>query len=287
MKLVQKSIDLGQYLPVSINYKDTKTQRTELPHHIHDWNEIIYVYEGKGTLLIDQNLYQAAAGDLFVIPSNVVHRAVPSSEHLITSTALFFSPTLTHVEPMFTAKRQSLIELARREKTHRFQIHRQGHEEIEFYLNRIYQEGQRDPLESDRAIYHWLQLLLVYLDRHCMISSSTSRSTGEPEWMRRLLLHIENHLHEKLEAQDLASMCSISTAHLSRVFKKYLGIGLSDYITSKRMAKAKQDLLHTNDNIESIAFACGYSSMPHFYRTFKKHTKLTPAYYRKAGTFGQ
>ncbi|WP_185970940.1 AraC family transcriptional regulator [Alkalicoccobacillus porphyridii] len=288
MKLIQKKTSPGQSLPISITYKDTKTQNIELPHHIHDWNEIIYVYKGKGTLLIDQNLYQATPGDLFVIPSNVVHRAIPASDHLITSTAVFFHSSLLHLpENIYTSTKHAIIHLARSEKTYRFQIHKDGHDDIESYLDRIHDEIQLVTKESERAIFLWLQLLLVYLDRHCVISSFTPKSTGEPEWMRSLLQYIESHLHEKLDLNDLATRSSISTAHLSRVFKKYLGIGLSEYITTKRMANAKQELLHSNENIETIAEACGFSSMPHFYRTFKKHTQLTPSDYRKAGTYGR
>ncbi|WP_374562387.1 helix-turn-helix domain-containing protein [Sinobaca sp. H24] len=40
-------------------------------------------------------------------------------------------------------------------------------------------------------------------------------------------------------------------------------------------------LTSTTDNIENIAEKCGYNSMPHFYRTFKRKTSITPHEYRK------
>ncbi|MCM2676115.1 AraC family transcriptional regulator [Alkalicoccobacillus plakortidis] len=288
MKRIQKAITPGQNLPISITYKDTKSQRNELPHHTHDWNEIIYVYKGKGTLLIDQNLYQVAPGDLFVIPGNVIHRALPSSEHLITSTAIFFSSSLTQLPDfLYAHSKHSIVNLARLEKTYRFQIQQSSIEELEHYLDKIHLEISEATADSERALFLWLQMLLAYLDRHCVINSTSFKSTSEPEWIRNLLLYIESHLDQKLELDELARRASISSAHLSRVFKKYLGIGLSEYITSKRMAKAKQQLLHSNENIETIAEACGFASMPHFYRTFKKHNEMTPTIYRKAGAFGE
>ncbi|MNC52658.1 Bifunctional transcriptional activator/DNA repair enzyme AdaA [compost metagenome] len=55
----------------------------------------------------------------------------------------------------------------------------------------------------------------------------------------------------------------------------------TDYISTKRIFAAKDGLLQSNDKIEQIAMACGFESMPHFYRTFKKYTDMTPAAYRK------
>ncbi|MDQ0207191.1 AraC family transcriptional regulator [Alkalicoccobacillus murimartini] len=288
MKLVEKTMTPGRNLPVSLTFKDTKTQKNELPHHIHEWNEIIYVYKGKGTLLIDQNLYQAEAGDLFIIPSNVIHQAIPSSEHLITSTAVFFSSSLTQLpNVLYAHSRKSILDQARAEKKYRFKINETSHEEIEYYFDRLNSEIKESTKDSEHALFLWLQLLLVYLDRHCVFSSYTPKSIGEPEWMRNLLLYIEGHLDQKLELEQLAGRASISSEHLSRVFKKYLGIRLSDYITTKRMAQSKQLLLQSNDNIETIAESCGFTSMPHFYRTFKKHTNMTPSLYRKAGAFNE
>lgn len=283
MKLVRKSINPGQHLPVSMTFKETKTQRNELPHHIHDWNELIYVYNGEGTLLIDQTLYEVNAGDLFVIPANIVHRALPSSEHLITSTAIFFSPALIQQAAfLYAHTKDTIFHLARTEKNYRFHMKQSTTTELEHYLSQLHREMNQSVVDSEKAIFLWLQLILVHLNRHCMSNTTTIKSTNEPEWIREILSYIENHLDQKLELEELARIASISTAHLSRVFKKYLGIGLSDYITSKRLAKAKHQLLNTDMKIENVADSCGFASMPHFYRTFKRHTDLTPAAYRKA-----
>ncbi|MGP3786331.1 cupin domain-containing protein [Paenibacillus sp. 1A_MP2] len=68
--------------------------QNELPDHLHDWHEIIYVYRGKGTIFIDTGLEDMQEGDLFIIPGSTVHRALPDAGNPVTSSALFFSPGL-------------------------------------------------------------------------------------------------------------------------------------------------------------------------------------------------
>ncbi|KHF34442.1 Melibiose operon regulatory protein [Paenibacillus sp. P1XP2] len=58
-------------------------------------------------------------------------------------------------------------------------------------------------------------------------------------------------------------------------------MNVTDYIAAKRIFAAKDLLLQSSDNIEHIAIACGFKSMPHFYRTFKRYAGMTPASYRK------
>lgn len=98
MNPVRKSFSNDPLFPFDLVFKDTKSPERELPDHLHDRYEWIYVYAGKGRLFIDQKFYDMGAGDLFLIPGNSIHRAFPDPHELITSTAVFFAPTLISTE---------------------------------------------------------------------------------------------------------------------------------------------------------------------------------------------
>lgn len=74
---------------------------------------------------------------------------------------------------------------------------------------------------------------------------------------------------------------NVSHEHLCRIMKKSLGITPLDYVTNIRMQRACELLLHTENDISSIALLTGYSSQSHFISAFKKKYSLTPAAYRK------
>lgn len=75
-------------------------------------------------------------------------------------------------------------------------------------------------------------------------------------------------------------MAKAENSHFSRVFKQLTGMNVTDYVNVKRLVRAKELLLSTDDNVETIALACGFQGMGHFYQTFKKLTGLTPRAYR-------
>nr|WP_285891320.1 AraC family ligand binding domain-containing protein [Paenibacillus pasadenensis] len=63
-----------------------------MPDHVHDWFELVYIYCGKGSFFIDQTIYDIREGDLFIIPGNTIHRAMPDTIEPLTTTAIFFDP---------------------------------------------------------------------------------------------------------------------------------------------------------------------------------------------------
>ena len=70
-------------------------------------------------------------------------------------------------------------------------------------------------------------------------------------------------------------------SHLSRLFKKYEKINVSDYITGKRIQWAEKLLLSGIDPISVISEQVGYASPYYFSACFKKLTGKTPSEYRR------
>ena len=71
--------------PFEMVHRATKYPQFELPDHLHDRCEIVYVHSGRGTFFIDDTLYEKAPGDLFLIPGDTIHRAFPDADDPIVS----------------------------------------------------------------------------------------------------------------------------------------------------------------------------------------------------------
>lgn len=92
--------------------------------------------------------------------------------------------------------------------------------------------------------------------------------------------YVYNHIHDRITVEDLAEHTELSTSYLSRLFKKELGIAVSDYIREKKIDKAQNLLKYSDFSTVEIANYLSFSSQSHFIQTFEKLVGLTPKKYR-------
>ncbi|MDF2958413.1 MAG: AraC family transcriptional regulator [Paenibacillus sp.] len=285
MNPIRKQFDSGSVFPFSFVYKGTKSTQSELPEHIHDWYELVYVYRGTGTLFIDQTIYDMQQGDLFVIPGNTIHRALPDKDDPVTSTAVFFSPVLVQQASLGDSfSYLHCFEQRKKRKNYKFELTRQQRQSLESIMERIHEEIEAASLGYRQAIVLQLQTILLLLNRESGPNTGQRAvdSAAGPNWMKEILLYIDDHLLDEVRLSPVSRKASVTPAHFSRVFKQMIGMNLTEYVMTKRIIKAKELLNVTDHNISLIAEMCGFDTLPHFHRMFKRVLGLTPAAYRKS-----
>lgn len=93
---------------------------------------------------------------------------------------------------------------------------------------------------------------------------------------------METHYMEDLTAEQLCHNVYVSPQYLSRLFVRYLGCSVYEYLTNYRITKAKELLLMRRDRkIQEIAHDVGYTDSSHFIVMFKKLTGMTPTQFRR------
>ncbi|MDM5284631.1 AraC family transcriptional regulator [Peribacillus castrilensis] len=283
MKKIHNALNHDLLFPFSFVYQDTKSPQNELSDHMHDHYEIVYVYNGKGTFFIGDVFYDMQQGDVFLIPNNTIHRALPNKDDPVTSTIIFFSPTLIYkdvVDDSFSYLH--LFDMTKKSKNYKISLPQKEQEKLEEQLQLILQETTSQLIGSRHACLLIVHQIILDLYR-IRINGKEDLSEGSysSEWIKDILIYINEHIDEPLTLTALAQKALVSPAHFSRVFKETTGIGLIVYLNTKRIIKAKELLLETNHTIAHIAEMCGFESMPQFYRTFKKYNEKTPATFRK------
>ncbi|MEY8732849.1 AraC family transcriptional regulator [Peribacillus frigoritolerans] len=284
MKKIHNALNHDLLFPFSFVYQDTKSPQNELSDHMHDHYEIVYVYNGKGTFFIGDVFYDMQQGDVFLIPNNTIHRALPNKDDPITSTIIFFSPTLIYkdmVDDSFSYLH--LFDLTKKSKNYKISLPLKEQVKMEEQLELILQETNSRLMGSRHACLLIVHQIILDLYR-IRINGKQELSEGKSyssEWMKDILIYINEHMDEPLTLTILSQKALVSPAHFSRVFKETTGIGLVVYVNTKRIIKAKELLQETNHTIAHIAEMCGFESMPQFYRTFKKYNEKTPATFRK------
>ena len=89
------------------------------------------------------------------------------------------------------------------------------------------------------------------------------------------------HPSEKYTPQKMAEMADLSKQRFSSLFKVNMGKTPMEYVREIRLTTAARALLVSNDNINDIAYACGYEDTNYFIREFKSAFGFTPNQYRK------
>ncbi len=93
----------------------------------------------------------------------------------------------------------------------------------------------------------------------------------------------ENYTHE-ISREGLASAVDMNPDYMSRLFKTYTGMKVSEYINNLRIEEAATRLKNDETKVIDIAFAVGFENTITFNRTFKSLKGLTPSEYRKKVT---
>ncbi|MFF2177352.1 AraC family transcriptional regulator [Lysinibacillus sp. NPDC058147] len=92
--------------------------------------------------------------------------------------------------------------------------------------------------------------------------------------------YIDNQIYGEVTLEQLADICHLSPNYLSSLFKKEVGISISEYIQQQRIDEAKRLLTFTNYPILDIGSLLNFTDQSYFIKVFKKFTGTTPKQYR-------
>lgn len=281
MKTFNKNNSL---FPFSFVYKSRKQPQHELPTHMHEFHEIVYIHKGKGSFFIDNTLYEMNKGDLFLIPNDTIHHAVPNEEDLVTSSVIFFSPAFIQtlsVEEDFSYL--FIVEKIKKHKHYKMTLQESQQQTMNSYLvemDKELKEMKTGALHAAILITHQILLSLTRWSVE-FFKDSYVDDRFRRYWLNEIFAYMEKNIHGNLSQELLAKMAHVSTAHFSRVFKDVTGMNFTVYLNKKRTFKAKELLRNTDYPVAAVAELSGFDSTPHFYRTFKKYVGTTPSQYRR------
>ncbi|MDQ0229352.1 response regulator transcription factor [Metabacillus malikii] len=93
--------------------------------------------------------------------------------------------------------------------------------------------------------------------------------------------YIDEHLEKPFTMKDVAQHVHLNSSYFSALFKEQVNMTFSEYVTRRRLEKAKKLLLFTKQSVTGIAEQVGYNTSKYFIKLFKENTGQTPSQYRK------
>ena len=110
------------------------------------------------------------------------------------------------------------------------------------------------------------------------------RASTREEIYRRLY-HARDYatalLHEPLTLDELARVAVMSPTHFLRVFRQAFGQTPHQFLTERRIERAKDLLRMTNRPVTDICLAVGFESLGSFSALFRRRVGVSPTAYRR------
>ncbi len=101
---------------------------------------------------------------------------------------------------------------------------------------------------------------------------------------QKIITYINSDLTADLSLKAMSEWLNVNASYLSTLFKKEVGIPLTDFVNRQRIEQAKKLLIVTELATKTIAQQCGIPDIYYFSRLFKKRTGVTPKLYRESVT---
>lgn len=134
-----------------------------------------------------------------------------------------------------------------------------------------------DPISVSRAYADIITLFSLI----CEHARPSAEVRNIPANVLKIKQYIDINSASVSDVNKLADEFFYSREHLSRVFKRYFNITVSDYIAICKV-NASKPLLLKGYKISDVSERCGFGTPTSFLRTFKKFAKMTPSEFVKS-----
>ena len=249
--------------------------------HFHSQYEIYYLLSGDRNYFIHDRVYKVQKGDLILVNSNVLHKTIDdlSSSHeriLIEFDLSFFEGFLVNYTNLQLLnafnKYGNILRLEESKK-----------KQLETCFFKIIQESKENNLVNNITLKVYFLELLIIINKFDTKNNITqfNHPSKLHKKMFEIITYINLNYMYDIDLTFVAERFLISTAHLSRSFKKVTSFTFVEYLNSLRIKEAQKLLAETTLSISKIGENVGYQNSTHFGRVFKSITGNSPREYKK------
>lgn len=151
----------------------------------------------------------------------------------------------------------------------------------------LYQEACE--IREESQMYHcrsYLMEILITLERmvalqNRMGSNEASFRFIKDQKVKIAIRYIMENFEKDIGLQDIVECCGINATSLNKAMKQRVGRTAKEYLSNYRIRIARDLLASTDKPIKEIALQCGFKTVQHFSRVFRRRVKCSPAEFRQ------
>ena len=243
---------------------------------------LVYIKQGRGMYIIEDDLRCLNEGDVILIPPNVSYSFTAEDlgdEYNVNLNAIVFTFDVSWLDAVLTAFPvcRSLV-LKIREITNPYIVKGPKWIKIVGILDQLTCCSEH---EQPLKILALLELISDPGDLIIIKNVQKFSPTDLAERISKIDRYIECNLCNRISLEDVSSYVGMSRIYFCNFFKSQYGEGFADYLNRLRIEKAVALLTNTDKTIDQIAHECGFKTVQYFTRSFAKVKQVTPGAFRR------
>lgn len=253
-------------LPFSVCWISASNEKSveclNFRNHHHAFFELHFVVKGSMGYGINGKLYTLEDGDLMIVPPGLVHRVVHCDENFVKLTVAF------NLKDGGDGRLHTLNPSVRKTS-----------EDIKrsidsLFSSSLYKSSYRQAL-AELAV---VEIVIRTIESFGIVCPTPKDDICDERVLKAKML-IEDNTDVFFTCDELAGYCRVSTKQLGRLFKKYEGVGLLEYIHTQKAEVAKRMLLELDLPQKRISELLGFSDSGYFGKFFLRVVGMTPSEY--------
>lgn len=263
----------------------THTRFIHFPAHKHNYIEIIYMYNGCTTHIInDTTTIHLKTGELLFLNQYATQEILPATENDIAVNFIilpeFFNQAFSML-PDENVLRSFLLNALQKSKGFVDYLHFEVHDILpiqNLVENLIWSFLYKQP--NKRNINQTtMGLLLLQLMNYTDKANQHDPNLYEQNLFLSILKYIEEQ-YRTATLEELSGILHQPTYYLSKLIKKHSGSNFKALLQTKRLNQAIFLLTTTSISVEKIIVLIGYDNTSYFHRIFRERFHTTPKKYR-------
>ncbi len=241
-------------------------------YHTHDYWEIFFFVSGNATHYFNGAINELSPRDLIILRPGDKHlvKMRPTGEQYLHWDIYLTDKTMREIARFLTPDDSLYERLTKGDVPLSFKLER-----ISFDLFLTLLARRRDGNEEIllKTIVSNILTLPFLLQGDTL--------TQAPAYVKKLYRFIQAHCADKEEIKKYLETIGYCPEHISRQFKKHVGISIREHIVNCKLDYSKILLRATENTITIISSALGFSCDASFIASFKQKFGVTPAKWRK------
>ncbi len=256
----------------------THHARPREPHR-NDYQAIIWIDTGRGTHLIDDQLYDVEPNTFMLVTKDQMHAFNPESGTLGCS--IRFSDSFLDSATYHSTCKYSLFNNLTVNSV--LKVNETEKPAFEMLVLQLLNEYEKeDELGRFDIIQHLLEALILKLDQLKKKQFTGQYNTNNSTYLifQRFNLELEKYFKTYHNVSSYAERLNISHRKLSDVLRLFVGKSTLEVIQERIITEAKRALMYSGQTIQEIAFELGFEDPFYFSKVFKKVTGQAPKAFR-------
>jgi AraC family transcriptional regulator, transcriptional activator of pobA len=252
--------------------------------HRHDFYEVLYLSNGSGFHIIDNECYKILPPCIFFMSPGQTHKLELSNDvegYIFLFTSEFY--ILQHQNknrllefPFFFSIEQKNPPLFLKSEKDIFFLE-------SLFIRGCYEIAKENKC-SEELVRSILDLILLTCDQLYPDHFRTLTLNKGHILVKKLFYLIEENYQNNLRVNDYANMLAITPNHLTQIVKQVTGKTTIELLQEKLNVEVKRLLMHTNMTVSEISELMKFPDQSYFTKYFKKVSGLTPLQFRKKST---